>query len=394
MMRQKSRPPRRSRLPAAGPAVNRTLPFPAAPVTLTGVRERRRKAHREKDITRKYLEGGFEEVEQAERFTTASKHAEKTKILRTAQLRADEVNQRVATLPIGRVIQVYSLFSEVERIDDPQRPRFLCTTRKTLARTSKTQVVVGDEVRFQPTGTMHETGYPEAVIEHIEPRRTVLTRADSFKAIEQHPIVANAEQMLIVVSLWAPFPRWGLIDRMLVAAQAGSLVPIVCLNKIDLADSDPEARQQMDFAQIALAHYASLGIATVQTSVEANVGIDALREILRGRITVLAGHSGVGKSSLVRAVEPSLDIRIGDVSAIHLKGKHTTTSARRYDLPIGGAVIDTPGVKLFGLWGVTRDNLDDFFPDVAAGTAPDWRVESHRRIYESLPDTGRRGGNR
>lgn len=332
------------------------------------------------------MEGGFEDVDQTERFTTASKNAEKIRILRTTQMRAQEAGAAdlLATLPLGQVLQVYSLFSEVERIDDGSRTRFLCTTRKTLSRTSKTQVVVGDEVRFRPGGTRHESGQPEAVIEHVMPRRSILTRSDSFKAIDQHPIVANAEQMLIVVSVWAPFPRWGLIDRMLVAAQGGSLKAIVCLNKIDLADADPETRDQMRFAQEALAHYETLGITTIQTSVETNIGIDMLRDFLRGRITVLAGHSGVGKSSLVRAVEPSLDLRVGDVSAIHLKGKHTTTSARRYDLPFGGGVIDTPGVKLFGLWGVTRDNLDDFFPDVAADTAPPWRIESYQRIRASL----------
>jgi ribosome biogenesis GTPase len=102
-------------------------------------------------------------------------------------------------------------------------------------------------------------------------------------------------------------------------------------------------------------------------------------------VTVLAGHSGVGKSSLIRAVQPDLDLRIGAISGYNEKGRHTTTSARRYPLKIGGAVIDTPGVKLFGLWNVTRENLSDFFPDVAGGTAPQWRVESFQRIESSLP---------
>ena len=105
-------------------------------------------------------------------------------------------------------------------------------------------------------------------------------------------------------------------------------------------------------------------------------------------MTVLAGHSGVGKSSLIRAVQPDLDLRIGEISRITEKGRHTTTSARRYPLRIGGAVIDTPGVKLFGLWNVTRENLSHYFPDVDADaeTAPRWRRESYQRILASLPE--------
>ncbi|HEY7088501.1 MAG TPA: ribosome small subunit-dependent GTPase A, partial [Tepidisphaeraceae bacterium] len=128
-----------------------------------------------------------------------------------------------------------------------------------------------------------------------------------------------------------------------------------------------------------------LGISTLQTSVTENIGIDALHDILKDRITVLAGHSGVGKSSLIRAIQPSLDLRIGQISGYTGKGRHTTTSARRYPLEMGGYVIDTPGVKLFGLWRVTRENLLGFFPDVEADAAPKWRLQSYARIESSLP---------
>ncbi len=348
---------------------------------------KRRRIHREKDLTRQYLEGGYDQddPETRERFSARSKHAEKNRIKRTMQMRSqqEELAADIESLPLGEVIQVFSLFSEV----DHDGTRYLCTTRKTLEQVSRTQIVVGDRVRFRPLGTTHDTGLPEAVIEQVLPRQTVLTRASSFRSRTQDPIVANAQQMLIVASVWAPFPRWGLIDRMLIAAQAGGLRPIICLNKIDLADTTPEARRHMDTADQALPYYQSLGITTLRTSAEQGIGLDALRDLLRGQVTVLAGHSGVGKSSLVRAIEPHLDIRIGEVSTVHLKGKHTTTSARRYDLSFGGAVIDTPGVKLFGLWGVTSDNLDDFFPDVADGSAPEWRLQNYERIRDSLAQT-------
>jgi ribosome biogenesis GTPase len=248
------------------------------------------------------------------------------------------------------------------------------------------EVIVGDRVRFRVSEDEPGPGTPNAVIEQVLPRQTVLTRASSFKAITADPIVANAQQVLIVVSLLKPRPKWGLIDRMIVAAKAGSLEPIICLNKIDLAE---ESESDIEFAREALAHYATLGLTTLEATVEQSLGIDVLSELLRRRETVLAGHSGVGKSSLIRAVQPSLDLRIGEVSKFTEKGRHTTTSARRYPLEIGGAVIDTPGVKLFGLWNVTRENLISYFPDVDAEAAPKWRIESYQRILASLPEADR-----
>ena len=128
-----------------------------------------------------------------------------------------------------------------------------------------------------------------------------------------------------------------------------------------------------------------MGIPSVHGSLPARVGIDALAELLRNKTTVVAGLSGVGKSTLITAIQPSLDLRIGAISGYTGKGRHTTTSARRYSLDGGGHVIDTPGVKLFGLWGVARGNLQALFPDIESGTAPKWRQESFRRILESLP---------
>jgi ribosome biogenesis GTPase len=369
---------------------------------------RRRKSTREKDLTSRYLSGGMDEdrVERNQRFTGRSKNAEQNKILATAVMRAQEQSGAdIEQLPVGEVIQVFSLFSEVEH----DGATYLCVVRKTLSKVSDTSIVVGDRVRFlavaepehaleAPAGTppadpAHVAKPREAVIEQILPRQTVLTRADSFKGTEQHPIVANAGQMLIVASLRDPLVKWGLVDRMLVAARSGGLRPVVCLNKIDLAKAKPGAAEgeippDLAEAREALAHYRSLGVVTVEASVEQNVGLDAIRDLLRGQTTVLAGHSGVGKSSLARAIQPSLDLRVGAISGYTGKGRHTTTSARRYVLDVGGAVVDTPGVKLFGLWGVTRDNLREFFPDVAAGDAPAWRRLSYERVLESLPEPG------
>jgi ribosome biogenesis GTPase len=365
-----------------------------------------KKNPREKDLTSRYLSGGMDEdrIEQSQRFSARNKGAERDKITKTALMRSGEQSGiDIDQLPAGQVVQVHSLFSHVQYAGVV----YLCVVRRTLTRVSDAYIVVGDRVRFRDTSTRDDNGAVvgnlEGVIELVLPRDTILTRADSFKGTRQHPIVANASQMLIVASLRLPKVKWGLVDRMIVAARSGGLHPIVCLNKMDLAAAPPDgspldpapaptasdtkdAKDAKDAveAREVLAYYRSQGIGTLETSVQLALGLCDLRDLLRDRETVLAGHSGVGKSSLIRSIQPHLDLRVGDVSHYTDKGRHTTTSARRYPLDFGGSVIDTPGVKLFGLWGVTRDNLDDYFPDIVAGTAPPWRVQSHQRMAESL----------
>jgi len=349
--------------------------------------KRRPKKHtRQKDMTPDYLSDSVDEdrVEKQQRFSSRNKYLQRDKTIRTALMRAEEQlgdAGDVDALPVGTVTQVYSLYSEVQQGETT----YLAVVRKTMSKVSPTQLVVGDKVRIRAVESESE-GSPQAVVEQILPRRTVLARSDSFKAIEVHPIVANADQMLIVASLHAPEVKWGLVDRMLVAAQSGGLRPVVCLNKVDLVEVDPKPEDE-DYllAKAALAHYESMEIQTLQTSHANNVHIDALREVLRGRVTVLAGHSGVGKSSLINAIQPTLDLRTGAISGYTNKGRHTTTFARRYALDMGGHVIDTPGVKLFGIWNVPRERLIEFFPDVQSGSAPEWRRESYERILESLP---------
>ena len=382
---------------------------------------RRRKPRDQADLTRHYRDGAFggDDPDGREKFGKRSKHRQANKTARTAGIRAGQ--DRFADLPVGRVVQVYSLYVEVEG-PPPDLITFLCTVRKTLARTSATQLVVGDSVRYlAAVGTETDVAgrmMPEAVIEEILPRRTVLTRTDSFNEREQHPVVANADAMLIVVAQSHPRPKWGLVDRMMIAARSGGLEPVICLNKVDLAEADvPEPSEPEDdrdtleelmrsltraaegappptpvegkwTPSAVLDYYASLGTRVLRTSAEAGIGLDDLRDALAGRTTVLAGHSGVGKSSLIRSIQPALDLRVGAVSESSEKGMHTTTGARRFLLDFEGnrrgAVVDTPGVKVFGLWEVGADDLLDYFPDVAAGTAPPWRAASHARIAASL----------
>ena len=344
----------------------------------SGMNGKPKKGAREKDLTGRYLAGRLDEdrVQTHQRFSHREANFQKDRMLRTVSMRAEEaILSDVAKLPIGKVVQVFSLFCHVEY----EGKRILCVVRKTLASARVSAMVVGDMVRF-----LHVAGEEAAVIEEILPRKTVLTRSQSHNVSDQQPVVANAEQMLIVVSIAQPAVKWGLVDRMIISAQSGGLKPIVCLNKIDLVETDPRAAQIMDFAREALAHYATLGVVTLQTSAIRNVGLERLREYLGGRTTVLAGHSGVGKSSLIGAVQPGLNLRVGANNAHTGKGRHTTTSANFYPLGFGGAVVDTPGIRQFGLWGVTRENLEQYFPDLQNNAGPPWRRESFQRIAASL----------
>jgi ribosome biogenesis GTPase len=339
----------------------------------------RRKQSGEKDLTDQYLAGDMEsaELENRQQFSKRSKSSTQNKIQQTASLREaqGQTAQNLEGLPVGQVVQVFSLYYQVE---SPSGPR-LCVVRKTLAKLATSQIVVGDLVRFRDTGGADESGQAEAVIEQVLPRKTLLVRTGSFHGHHEQPIVANADQMLIVASIKQPRVKWGLVDRMLIAAQGGGLVPILCATKMDLVEEpDLEALDQV------LDHYRGLGIRTLKASAVTGAGIDGLADVLRGKTTVLAGHSGVGKSTLINAIQPGLGVKIGQVSVATEKGRHTTTSAQRYELDIGGAVIDTPGIKQFGLWGVNAEKLMEFYPDVNDETAPAWRVQNYQRLLKGL----------
>ena len=202
----------------------------------------------------------------------------------------------------------------------------------------------------------------------VEPRTTVLRRSAEDGDENERVIVANADQLVVVTALADPPPRTGLIDRTLVAAYVGGLDPLLCLTKADLAPPDA-----------LLAAYADLGVPAVTTSRGADLG--PVRERLDGRVSVLVGHSGVGKSTLVNALVPDADRAIGEVSAIG-RGRHTSSSAVALPLPGGGWVIDTPGIRSFGLAHVTPADLLAAFPDLAEGAEDCPRNCAHRSAEE------------
>ncbi len=315
----------------------------------TEFRKNREVRTRDGDLTRDYQEHGFQDDESAQ----SERVSGKGELTRQRTIVVEEEDGTIApqvdeeTCLPGRVLSIRGLLSDVES-EDGQLYR--CATRRLLKSLSTDQrhvVAVGDRVMFRPSPGN------EGIIERIEPRRRVISRTSRGK---QHILVANVDQMLIIASAAEPVLKPNLIDRMLVTAEKHGIRPIVCINKIDLID--PADLQPL------VGVYGQMGYEVRLISATADVGINLLRAALRGSASVVVGQSGVGKSSLLNAIDPKLALRVGRVSDDTNKGKHTTTNAELIPLDGGGYVIDTPGIRQFALWDVIAEEVAGFFRDL------------------------------
>ena len=217
---------------------------------------------------------------------------------------------------------------------------------------STNPVVVGDIVGVEAD---EQGGY---LICDVEPRRNYIIRRASNLSKESHIIASNIDQALLVVTLFSPETATEFVDRFLITCEAYKVPVTILLAKIDLARTQPQAVEEFH------AIYESAGYRIVEVSATEGEGVDQVREMLRGRTTLLSGNSGVGKSTLVAAIEPGLDIRTGEISQSHHKGKHTTTFSTMYPLSQGGYIIDTPGIKGFGLIDIEDAELAHYFPEM------------------------------
>lgn len=217
---------------------------------------------------------------------------------------------------------------------------------------STNPVVVGDIVRCE----RDETG--ETVIADVEPRRNYIIRRASNLSKESHIIAANLDQALLVATLFSPETAPEFIDRFLVTCEAYRVPVTILLAKADLARTAPEA--------MAAFHdtYERAGYRVIDVSATEGEGVDTVRDLLRGRTTLLSGNSGVGKSTLVAAVERTAEVRTAEISRSHHKGRHTTTFSTMYPLSEGGYIIDTPGIKGFGLIDIDDAELAHYFPEM------------------------------
>jgi ribosome biogenesis GTPase len=254
-----------------------------------------------------------------------------------------------------------------EGADGPDGRQWECTVRRILRTRqigSRSPVTVGDRVWFSDQSKLHD-GAAIGVIERVEARRSVLSRRDRRK--REHMIVANADQLLAVVSVAQPKLRPHLVDRYIVAACKGGLTPVLCFNKVDLLAPDSFTEEEGDEHQSGLSvaeviqEFRHLGYQCLCTSTITGAGIAELRAALRDHMTVISGQSGVGKSSLINAVQPNLRLTVNAVSAETEKGRHTTTLAALLPLDGGGFVVDTPGIRAFDLWAVEPGELEACF---------------------------------
>ena len=215
---------------------------------------------------------------------------------------------------------------------------------------STNPVVVGDEVACEAD----EGG--DYVIADILPRRNYVIRRASNLSKESHIIAANVDQALLMASLRSPETPTEFVDRFLVTCEAYKVPVMILLSKLDLQDAEAVA----EFRAV----YEGAGYRVLEVSVREGRGVEEVRELLAGRTTLVSGNSGVGKSTLIQAIDPSLDIRTGEISESHHKGRHTTTFSTMYPLAGGGAVIDTPGIKGFGLIDIDEAELWHYFPEM------------------------------
>jgi ribosome biogenesis GTPase len=227
-----------------------------------------------------------------------------------------------------------------------------CMIPPEIAVRQKSALAVGDRVVINSEGGVNR-------LVAIFPRRTVLSRPDPLNKHLQRLIAANIDVVVHVVSIKAPPLRPRLIDRYFIAIQRGGAQPVICVNKIDLLS---EAARQRELAPLSV--YKDLGVPVVPCSTQTGEGIEQLRELLEGKTAALVGHSGVGKSSILNAVDEKLQLA---TNTLHRRGtgRHTTTSSSLYDFGGGTYLIDTPGIREFGLWDLDLEALRDYFPEFA-----------------------------
>jgi len=289
----------------------------------------------------------------------------------------------------GTVVAIHGRYVKV---DDGQLVRN-CVLRqvlKSLLIDQHSPVAVGDQVDFNPLEPN------EGVIERIGPRYGMLFRRYQHK---EHLIVSNVDQVLIISSVAEPDLRIHLVDRYIVAALGGELSPVVVFNKVDLPNDEPLD----EYERV----YSSLGYKVVRSSVVTGEGVDQLREIMKGRKSTVAGVSGVGKSSLINAVQSGLSLTTHPVNRATKRGVHTTTIVQLLKLDCGGYIVDTPGIRQFALFKIDRPNLANYFEEFApyqtkcrypncthlqepsckvkdaveAGEIAAWRYDSYVKLY-------------
>jgi len=272
----------------------------------------------------------------------------------------------------GLVVKAYGKLFWVQTKNN----MFQCVVRDSLklkAESVLSPVVVGDYIDFEllidPAQNPTEENAPHGVIFSVHPRKTRFSRPKRGKEELEQIVAANLERILIITSVARPQFKPVLIDRFLLAAFKGGLEPVIVINKIDLDHG-------LDIQHLERI-YNSINVPLITTSATHKTGLDKFVTFLKDKISIVAGQSGVGKSSLLNAVEDGLSLRIGEISKATQKGIHTTTAVEMFPLSFGGYVADTPGLKYLGLWDIKFQELQEFFSEI-------WRFSSDCKFRNCL----------
>ena len=222
---------------------------------------------------------------------------------------------------------------------------------------STNPIAVGDHVEFE----IEADG--KGVIHAIAERKNYIIRKSINLSKQSHILAANVDQALLVATLAMPRTSFGFIDRFLLTAEAYHIPVTIVFNKVDLFEKDAKLVKELDEF---IAIYTTIGYSCYKISAHRTNDIELLRKLTKDKTTMIAGHSGVGKSTLVNAMDEQLQLRVGDISDAHAKGKHTTTFAEMHPLSYGGFIIDTPGIKELGLVDMEKAEISDYFPEMRA----------------------------
>lgn len=214
-------------------------------------------------------------------------------------------------------------------------------------------IAVGDRVKIIP----NQEG--QAMIHEIEERKNYIIRRASNLSKHAHVLAANLDQAFLIITLKAPATTTVFIDRFLASAEAYRIPVELLINKSDALDEE-----EMEYAQAIRYLYEGIGYPCLNISAKSGLNLDLVREKIKGRVTLLSGHSGVGKSTLINALIPGLTIRTGDISQAHQQGVHTTTFSEMFETPEGGYIIDTPGIRGFGTVDFKKEEVSHYFRDI------------------------------
>lgn len=219
-------------------------------------------------------------------------------------------------------------------------------------------VAVGDEVVFSEAVSGDSTR--AGMISEVLPRRNKLTRQAAGRKPLEQVVVANVDQVVAVFAAAQPKPKWGLLDRYLASAEACEIPPVIAITKSDLVSGKRAEREVLEEVE----NYRAMGYPVIVTSTVNNTGLDEFTALVNGRVSVFVGMSGVGKTSLLNALQPGLGLRVNAINTEIDKGRHTTTHLEMFALDTGGGIIDTPGMKVFGLWNIEPEDIALLFPDI------------------------------